>query len=340
MTDLKFNDFNMDYVALQIFWHITNGIYVWEYVTTLDFELDIIQGRRPYQWTIWIYSLARSALLIAIILNLIDFDVTSSMDCQVFAYVSLVSASLLIVLRVIAIWDKNKFAVAIAVITWVINVLYLQFRGTRDRTLRTCVIPNSEEIKSILIIMVITNAILLVTMLVGLFRLRTDSSCAFGIGRFLWKQVGSAWFIWLLIATVAGIPPVVFIFLNLNGIVTLFSPVSMRDTRLNMFQLPSLIVTTIAATRIYRSLVDYTIESSNISLDAGFLKSDGKVSKTKRNDSAPISLEVVSPATAVHKKDLLTTAEAQTEERTLGQQPYTKIGRAGLGMTLSIATLV
>jgi hypothetical protein len=81
-------------------------------------------------------------------------------------------------------------------------------------------------------------------------------------------------------------------------------------------------------------------ESFCSSLDAGFLKSDGKVSKTKRNDSAPISLEVVSPATAVHKKDLLTTAEAQTEERTLGQQPYTKIGRPGLGMTLSIATLV
>ena len=28
----------------------------WEYVTTLDFELDIIRGRRSYQWTIWVCS--------------------------------------------------------------------------------------------------------------------------------------------------------------------------------------------------------------------------------------------------------------------------------------------
>jgi hypothetical protein len=68
-----------------------------------------------------------------------------------------------------------------------------------------------------------------------------------------------------------------------------------------MFQLPSVITNTIAATRIHRSLVDYTFQSSNMyyyilrflsspaliivggsfcsSLDAGFSKSDTKVSK-------------------------------------------------------------
>jgi hypothetical protein len=28
----------------------------WEYFTTLDFELDIIRGRRSYRWTIWVSS--------------------------------------------------------------------------------------------------------------------------------------------------------------------------------------------------------------------------------------------------------------------------------------------
>jgi hypothetical protein len=35
---------------------IRTGTSSWEYVTTLDFELDIIRGRRPYQWTIWVCS--------------------------------------------------------------------------------------------------------------------------------------------------------------------------------------------------------------------------------------------------------------------------------------------
>ena len=31
-------------------------IFSWEYVTTLDYELSVIQRRRPYRWTIWVRS--------------------------------------------------------------------------------------------------------------------------------------------------------------------------------------------------------------------------------------------------------------------------------------------
>ena len=78
--------------------------------------------------------------------------------------------------------------------------------------------------KPTLIITVITDTILFVTMLIGLFRLLTGSSSTFGLARLLWKQVGRhvpplralkpltlfsilKGIIWLLIATVAGIPP-------------------------------------------------------------------------------------------------------------------------------------
>ena len=26
----------------------------WEYLTTLEYEWDVIRGRRPYRWTIWV----------------------------------------------------------------------------------------------------------------------------------------------------------------------------------------------------------------------------------------------------------------------------------------------
>ena len=70
------------------------------------------------------------------------------------------------------------------------RLIYLQLRATWDPTIQTCVILNSDAIKPTLIITVITDIILLVTMLVGLSPLITDSSCAFGLGRLLWKQVG------------------------------------------------------------------------------------------------------------------------------------------------------
>ncbi|KAF8496114.1 hypothetical protein F5888DRAFT_1804260 [Russula emetica] len=247
-------------VALQTFWHMINGIYVWEYVTTLGFELDVIRGRRSYRWTIWIYSLARTALLISITLNLVDLNVTTPVDCQALitlqvaiSYVSLLSASLLVTIRIIAIWNKNKFAVGIAVITWVTNVSVViqgvaRLRATWEPTVQTCIILNSDELKPTLVITVIADTISLVTMLVGVFRLLAENSAAFGLGRLLWKQG----IIWLLIATAAGIPPTasstsfpVYLlshrYMNDPGIhffesepyVTLFPLVSMKDIKLN-----------------------------------------------------------------------------------------------------------
>ncbi|KAF8490682.1 hypothetical protein F5888DRAFT_1807966 [Russula emetica] len=299
----NFSDFAVqlkDFEALQNFWHITNGIYLWEYITTLDFELDIIRGRRSYRWTIWIYSLARTALLISIILNFVGLNVTTPVNCQVLvtlqvavAYVSLVSASLLVTIRML---------------------IYLQLRATWDPTVQACVILNSEEIKPTLITTLITDTILLVTMLVGLFRLLTDGSCGSRLIRLLWKQG----IIWLLIATVAGVPPVAS---STSFPVYLLSHRYMNDPGIHflnlnapfnlMFQLPAVIINTIAATRIYRSLADYTFGSSSMyyyifrflsspaliivggsfcsSLDVGSSRGDTKASKMKWNNLTPIS---------------------------------------------------
>ncbi|KAI0275782.1 hypothetical protein BGY98DRAFT_1098622 [Russula aff. rugulosa BPL654] len=265
-----------DFAALVNFWHVTNGIYIWEYVTTLDFELDIILGRRPYRWTILIYSLARASLLVAIILNLVGLSVTAPTNCQVLitlqivtAYVSLLSASLLILVRIL---------------------IYLQLRAAWDPIAEACAILNSEEIRPTFIISVLTDTLLLVTMLVGLFRLFnfTDGNSTFGVGRLLWKQG----IVWLLIATLAGIPPTAS---SASFPVYLLSHCYMNDAvPFNvMFQLPSVTTNTIAATRIYRSLVDYTFESSHIS--SGFSKSD-TVSKMKWNKSVPISLNRIEVA--------------------------------------------
>ena len=73
--------------------------------------------------------------------------------------------------------------------------------------------------------MLVTDLVLLVTMFVGLLRLRRDGAGRFALGRLLWKQVKSrrllgslvsanvisVWegIIWLFAATAAELPPVV-----------------------------------------------------------------------------------------------------------------------------------
>jgi hypothetical protein len=233
-------DFN---VVLKHFWHVTHGIFIWEYLTTFGYEWDVIRGRRPYRWTIWIYSLTRAGTLISVWTSL----------QLVSGYIGLVAASVLIVFRIVAIWNKNKLIVGITTAVWLANVGVIiqgivRIRSKWDPLLQSCVVPNTEDNKPNIVLTFISDVILLVIVLVGLLILRHESGIVFPLGRLLWNQG----IIWLAIATIAEAPPVVFIILNLN------------DSWNLMFQFPSLIAMTIAATRMYHSLSDFFSKSTDI----------------------------------------------------------------------------
>ncbi|KAH9998613.1 hypothetical protein BJV77DRAFT_702124 [Russula vinacea] len=62
--------------ALEIYGHFVKlmhacaGIYIWEFVTTLDFEWEIYTGKRPWRWSFIVYVAARVLALACIILSL------------------------------------------------------------------------------------------------------------------------------------------------------------------------------------------------------------------------------------------------------------------------------
>lgn len=243
-----------EFVALVKLWHVVDGIYIWEFLTTLDYEWEVFRGRRRYRWTIWIYSLTRIAALMAVILNMVGFDTTTPINCQVwvtfevlFAYTAFAAGALLIVLRIIAIWNMKKSIIAIAMTIWLADVALLihgivRIRSAWSPEANTCALLNLNVTKASIFGSLSTDILLLVIMLVGLFNQDMIAGNAFGLGRTLWKQG----LIWLLIATAAEVPPTIFMILNLN--------VSMNL----MYQTPGMIALSIAATRIHRSLMDYT----------------------------------------------------------------------------------
>jgi len=157
----------------------------------------------------------------------------------------------------IAIWNWDKIIVTIAVGVWGINVVLLIQSAARVRSswspaLDTCILFNVQIIKLNFISTLITDIVLLLVMLIGLLRLRLEGGGMLSLGRILWKQG----VVWLFLATIAEVPPVVFLSLNLNealSTVTLF---------------PALIIISIAATRIYRSLVDFAQGSTYIVQDS------------------------------------------------------------------------
>ncbi|KAN0105784.1 hypothetical protein V8E52_010694 [Russula decolorans] len=191
--------FAREFAATINIWHTMDGIFIWEFFTTLNYEWDVIRGHRPYRWTIWVYSITRVATLLAVILNMFSFDDTTKVNCQCFACVAFASASLLIVLRIIAIWNRKTIIVLIAAGLWLADV-----RGVWSDRSNSCVPTNPNSNKINIIVSLISDVVLLLIMLVGLLRLRLEMG-EFGLGRILWNQS----LVWLLLATVAEVPPTV-----------------------------------------------------------------------------------------------------------------------------------
>jgi len=238
------------------FWSFVDGIFIWEFIVTLDYEWSVIRGRRPYRWTIWIYSLTRVATLASVVLNIYTIDVTH-INCQVtvglqfvFAYLAFAASSLLIVLRIIAIWNRNRIIVAFATGVWGINITFLiqgviRFRASweinNEIGLGGCVFY-LDSIRLSTVVAFAADTILLLIMLFGLYRLRRHGHGGLmGLGRLLWNQG----VVWLLLVVATELTPTVFILLDLNQLLDL------------MFQVPWMIAMSIAATRMYRSLSDF-----------------------------------------------------------------------------------
>jgi len=257
-------NFRYPAVVIDDFWiseklsHTLGGLYIWEFITHLDYEWSVFRGHRPYRWTIWIYSATRLATLMAVIIDFVILDMTTPTNCQVwttfqftFGYMTYSLSSFLIILRIIAIWNNNKVIVAFSVAIWATTAAFFIQGTTKIRSewvplgpIFSCSPPNVKSNRLMIVAMLVNDIILLLIMLLGLFRLRRGR---FDLGRLLWRQG----VIYLFIATAVEVPPVVFIFLDLNDAFNL------------MFLMPSLVTMSIVATRIYRSLADF-VHSTDI----------------------------------------------------------------------------
>ncbi|KAI9456859.1 hypothetical protein BJY52DRAFT_1417012, partial [Lactarius psammicola] len=113
-----------NYFTLTKLLHTIGSAYIWETVFTAGFELNVLRGKQPYKWTIWLYLGTRYSCLLMYIVFFI-LNNSSHVPCQPFVIanytlpiVSWGFATLIIVLRIIAIWDRNVVVSSIALSMW------------------------------------------------------------------------------------------------------------------------------------------------------------------------------------------------------------------------------
>ncbi|KAI9439562.1 hypothetical protein H4582DRAFT_1536120 [Lactarius indigo] len=237
----------LDYFDLTKLLHALGSAYIWETVMTAGFELDVLRGKQPYRWTIWIYLGTRYACLLMFIVFFIHND-AGHVPCQPFiianyalSYVSWGFASLIIVLRIIAIWDRNIIVSLIAFSTLLtglgLNIRTLtKIESTYDSTFEACLVLKTDSGLVGAAAILAADILLLMIMLIGLLRLAHGSSV--GIWGLLYKQC----IIWIILAAVVEIPPLVFYILDLN------------DAWNQMFSSGAVAFLSVCAARMYRSL--------------------------------------------------------------------------------------
>ncbi|KAI9439564.1 hypothetical protein H4582DRAFT_1941585 [Lactarius indigo] len=235
-----------DYFILTKLIHAIGSLYIWETVFTAGFELNVLRGKQPYKWTIWLYLGTRYSLLLMFIVVFIHND--GHVPCQPFiianfvlSYASWGFASLIIVLRVIAIWNHNVVVSSIALSMWLAGLGVNIRTVTRidvayNSLIGACVVLKTQRGLASSIAILAIDTMLFVIMLIGLLRHAHGSST--GIWHLLYKQC----IIWMIMAAIAEIPPMVFLVLDLN------------DAWNEMFPGVGIAILSICASRMYRSL--------------------------------------------------------------------------------------
>ncbi|KAI0045883.1 hypothetical protein FA95DRAFT_78706 [Auriscalpium vulgare] len=241
-----------DYLIFVKLIHALGGVYIWEFVSNLDFDWDIYKGRRSYRWSFWLYTGCRLMALAAVIAMLVGFDATSKLNCTIqvvcaflFGYIAFFCASALVVLRVGALWEWNRPVMFIACLAWTANTAFAIrsaaiTRGVWIEASNTCIVLHTETSKDNIITTLVTDTVLLVLMWLGLMRWHRA-----GLEGGIWRLLFNQGLLWVLVVTLAEVPSTVFILLNLNAPWNL------------MFQIPELIIMAIGVSRIYRGLLDY-----------------------------------------------------------------------------------
>ncbi|KAI0039882.1 hypothetical protein FA95DRAFT_967965 [Auriscalpium vulgare] len=212
----------MDAVLIKLV-HFMWGVAIWEIVTTGGFEWAVIVGNRPYRWTIWVYTGCRVSMLAALTVFLASKDFAGLGHCTAWAawvyalgYISLGLGSLLMLLRISAIWSRNFLVLTISGLAWLtgiaLNIRYLIIVSAVYNPLaHECIPAHSDKSVVSVIGIVVADFKLLGFMILGIMRLRVAGGTG-GLWGLLWNQG----LVWLTLAISCELPALVVVRMNLN----------------------------------------------------------------------------------------------------------------------------
>ncbi|KAN0118749.1 hypothetical protein V8E52_004860 [Russula decolorans] len=299
--------------SLVKFIHVIDGIYLWEFICNLGFEWGLASRRRQWRWTALFYIATRIATISDVLTELVGLNILSEYNCQLwtsfvisFRYLSITLALSLFALRAIAIWKRSVPVTAFSIAVVLVNVgawIYRVSKGTAVwvPALQTCMIERTHSALLPNCLLLVAEIYFIVLMATGIYKHNP--------GRRAFQVMYREGLLWLVTATLVEIVPIVFLILNLNDVMNA------------MYIAPSVLCTSIGATRMYRTLSDR--QSGNI-LDfwetsrdetTGEIRFRRQTQFMNRADSRSAASGEAASSTALPMGRLVRTQQPVVEER-------------------------
>ncbi|KAJ6588673.1 hypothetical protein B0H19DRAFT_1100584 [Mycena capillaripes] len=232
--------------------HALLSLYAWEWFISLPFDWEVLTGRKPFRWPLVFYFANRYLLLAAMAGIAVALDSTKEINCQaIYAFNQFAGdaavglASINLSLRTLAIWSQNGWIKILLIVIilghWSLILQGVLLKAHWDDQLQTCVITSSN---STLLAATFTYSMGfdLLVFLLNAYKLGIRRNSKGRLSKMIFKDG----LIFFFIAFLANLVATIFMFLNLNSIMTI------------IFNVPAAIASTIVATRAVRRLTNFT----------------------------------------------------------------------------------
>ncbi|EIM86263.1 uncharacterized protein STEHIDRAFT_122197 [Stereum hirsutum FP-91666 SS1] len=227
--------------------HAIDGLYLWEWFTTLNFEVS--RRKENFRWSNILYIGCRVAMLGVCMCDWVGFNLEREIDCQTWyqlqlflSYFALGSALRLLTLYAIATWERNVYVTGSVIWAWLLNTAFC-FVGLSEASSQwnaesqSCVFTNTTGQRSVVYVAAIVDLFVMTVALGG--ELRNSRGKLHSTPVFYIK-----WMLLISIVLLVELAPPVMISLNLS------------DELNVVFNQPHIILMVIVATRIHRRASD------------------------------------------------------------------------------------
>ncbi|KAL1746039.1 hypothetical protein HDZ31DRAFT_62599 [Schizophyllum fasciatum] len=239
------------------FMHALLGLYLWEWATSLPFDVDYVRGKRKFRWPLIFYFLNRYCLLLALIGITIALNVSEPVDCQglytfnqCFGNAAIGLASINLSLRTMAIWSQ-KWYIVVPLVGVILGHWSLLLHGILLKAVyvpgQGCAITQTDS-KILAATFIYTMAFDFTVLSLTAWKLIFPAG---GRSRLV-SLIFNDGLIYFLVAFVANLIATTFMLLNLNPVMSIIANV------------PAAIASTIVACRVVRRLNKYNSEGPEV----------------------------------------------------------------------------